>query len=122
MQTFGRFLGVLGLRSLRTPSKDTVDGRLSAVPAFSWLVQIRRSPGALSVRSQRRCDPEVWHTSDSGMPILRCLDKTFELTHADLERVSGSVLAEAWSTSSGKTAVCLDTWPEPDLDVLKVHS
>ena len=37
---------VLRLRSLRTPSKDTVDGRLSAVPAFSWLIEIRRSPRA----------------------------------------------------------------------------
>ena len=56
------------------------------------------------------------------MPKFQCLGKRFELSHADLARVPGSVLAEAWNTSSGKTVVCLDTWPEPDLDVLEVHN
>ena len=54
------------------------------------------------------------------MPTFRCLGKSFYLTQAELGHYPSSVLAEAWSASTDKDAVSLDTWPEPNTDVLEV--
>ena len=54
------------------------------------------------------------------MPDFVCLGKRFQLSQADLDRAPGSVLAEAWGASSGSSAVSLDRWPRPDVNVLKV--
>ena len=54
------------------------------------------------------------------MPVFGCLGKHFQLSEADLARAPGSILAEAWGASTGNSAVSLDRWPRPDLNVLKV--
>ena len=54
------------------------------------------------------------------MPVFTCLGQSFEISVGDLAKAPNSILAEAWSTSTKQSAVSLDDWPQPDLELLKV--
>ena len=60
------------------------------------------------------------HQKVPAMPSFRCLGKRFKVKQAHLDKAPGSLFKEAWALATKEHAVSLDTWPDPDLNVLEV--
>ena len=65
--------------------------------------------------------PPTETSASSAMPVFRCLGNFYQLSQADLDRAPNSILSTAWNASDRDAPVSLESWPEPDLDVLEVE-